>query len=144
VSECVFCEIVSGRAESSVVHEDAQLVAVMDLFPVNPGHVLVIPRSHSPLLSDLDEQLGAHVFTTGMRLQRAIRDSGVRCEGINLLVADGEAAFQDVFHFHLHVIPRFDGDRFRIETDVREADPVDLDGTARQIRVAYEKRFVAA
>jgi len=144
VSECVFCEIVSGRAEASIVHEDAQLVAVMDLVPVNPGHVLVIPRSHVPLLSDLDEQLGAHVFTTAARVQRAIRDSGIRCDGINLFVADGEAAFQDVFHFHFHVFPRFEGDAFRIEADWQEAKRTDLDRLARQIRIAYEKLFVPA
>jgi histidine triad (HIT) family protein len=144
VSECVFCEIVSGHAEASIVHEDEQLVAIMDLHPVNPGHVLVIPRSHVPLLSNLDESIGAHVFTTAMWLQRAIRDSDVRCEGINMLVADGKAAGQDVFHFHLHVVPRFKGDGFRIEADWREADRVDLDRVAADIRESYEKLSVPA
>jgi diadenosine tetraphosphate (Ap4A) HIT family hydrolase len=144
VSECIFCEIVAGRAKASIVHEDVQLVAVMDLFPVNPGHVLVIPRPHVPLLSDLDEQMGAHAFTTAMRLQRAIRDSGVRCQGINLLVADGEAAAQDVFHFHLHVVPRFEGDAFRIEADWRKADRKALDRVAADIRESYDRLFVAA
>jgi histidine triad (HIT) family protein len=139
MSECVFCEIVSGRGEASFVHQDERLVAVMDLFPVNPGHVLVIPRRHEARLSDLDEQTGAKVFTTAMRLQRAIRESGVRCEGINLFVADGEAAFQDVFHFHLHVFPRFRGDGFRIEANWQEADRTELDRVAGQIRVADKK-----
>jgi len=87
-------------------------MAFMDTRPINPGHVLVIPREHVAGLSDLDEKTGAHLFVVAMRVAGALRCSGVRCEGINLFLADGEAASQEVFHVHLHVVPRYVGDGF--------------------------------
>jgi len=84
----------------------------MDIQPVNPGHLLVIPVSHAVGLEDLDGQTAAHMFRVAKRLAGALRRSDLRCEGINLFLADGEAAFQEVFHVHLHVIPRFEGDGF--------------------------------
>jgi len=139
VTECVFCDLVVGEGEASVAYEDEVVVALMDLNPVNPGHVLLIPRRHAAAMSDLDEETGAHVFRIAMRMQQALRNSGVRCEGVNLFVADGEAAFQDVFHFHLHVIPRFDGDPFKISADSKEAPRSELDRVATDIRTSYER-----
>jgi diadenosine tetraphosphate (Ap4A) HIT family hydrolase len=130
---------VAGEREASVVYEDDRLLGFMDLHPVNPGHVLLVPKEHATAMADVDEDTGAHVFRIAMRMQQAIRRSGVRCEGINLIVADGEAAFQDVFHFHLHVIPRFDGDPFKIEADWQEAPRSELDRAATGIRTSYEE-----
>ena len=84
----------------------------MDIRPVNPGHLLVIPLVHAAGLTTLESDTGAQMFRVGQRLAEAIRRSGVRCEGINFLLADGEAAGQEVFHVHLHVIPRYAGDGF--------------------------------
>jgi histidine triad (HIT) family protein len=109
---CVFCDIVRGTTQSSVIYEDSSVVAFMDIQPVNQGHVLVVPRVHAAHLADLDTETGAQLFRVGMVLSGAIRQSGVRCEGVNLFLADGEAAGQEVFHVHLHVIPRFRGDGF--------------------------------
>jgi histidine triad (HIT) family protein len=139
MSECVFCNLVAGEGEASVVYEDERLLGFMDLHPVNPGHVVLVPRQHATSMAEVDEETGAHVFTTAMRMQQAIRASGVRCEGINVFVADGRAAFQDVFHFHLHVIPRFDGDPFKIEADWKEASRTELDRVAAHIRSSYEE-----
>jgi histidine triad (HIT) family protein len=139
MSECVFCDLVAGEGEASVVYEDERLLGFMDLHPVNPGHVLLVPKEHATSMAEVDEETGAHVFTTAMRMQQAIRASGIRCEGINVFVADGEAAFQDVFHFHLHVIPRFDGDPFKIHANSREAPRADLDRVAADIRTSYEE-----
>jgi histidine triad (HIT) family protein len=139
VNDCIFCAILAGQAESSVVYEDDRLVAFMDLHPVNPGHVLLVPRDHAVSMSDVDEDVGAHVFRVALRMQQAVRRSGVRSEGINVFVADGESAGQDVFHFHLHVIPRFEGDPFTISADWKEAPRAELDRTADQIRAAYEE-----
>jgi diadenosine tetraphosphate (Ap4A) HIT family hydrolase len=129
---------VAGEREASVVYDDDRLLGFMDLHPVNPGHVLLVPKEHATAMADVEEDTGAHVFQIAMRMQQAIRRSGVRCEGINLFVADGEAAFQDVFHFHLHVIPRFEGDPFKIEADWKEAPRSELDRTATGIRTSYE------
>lgn len=84
----------------------------MDIQPVNPGHVLVIPVRHAPYLADLDPPTAGRLMQEGQRIAAAIRSSGVRCEGINLFLADGKAAMQEVFHVHLHVFPRFAGDGF--------------------------------
>jgi histidine triad (HIT) family protein len=87
----------------------------MDLQPVNPGHVLVIPKVHAAYLADLDENTGGHIFKVAQKLSAALRGSGVKCEGVNFFLADGEAAMQEVFHFHLHVFPRFKNDGFGLQ-----------------------------
>jgi diadenosine tetraphosphate (Ap4A) HIT family hydrolase len=130
---------VAGEREASVVYEDERLLGFMDLHPVNPGHVLLVPKEHATAMADVDEDTGVHVFRIAMRMQQAIRRSDVRCEGINLFVADGEAAFQDVFHFHLHVIPRFEGDPFKIEANWKEAPRSELDRAATSICTSYEE-----
>lgn len=138
--DCVFCAIVAGEGPASIVYEDELSVAFMDSGPVNPGHVLVVPREHAPFLADLDEDTGAHLFRVAMRTASAIRRSGVRCEGINVFLADGEAAFQEVFHLHLHVFPRFRGDSFRIDADWSvKPSRAELDAVAAQIRSALPK-----
>ncbi len=117
MNECVFCAMVAGNVPASVVYEDDRVMAFMDINPVNQGHVLVVPKAHMPLLTDMDEETGAHLFKIAMRLAQALRQLGIRCEGMNLFLADGEAAFQGVFHVHLHVLPRFQGDSFKIDAD---------------------------
>lgn len=136
---CVFCDIVAGRVPASVVYRDEQVCAFMDIRPVNPGHVLVIPLTHGSGLTTLESGTGAQMFRVGQRLAEAIRRSGVRCEGINFLLADGEAAGQEVFHIHLHVIPRSAGDGFgfRYGPDFGTLpDRAVLEATARAVRDA--------
>ncbi len=114
---CVFCAIIDERAPASVVYEDDEVLAFMDINPVTPGHLLVVPRRHLPTLADLDDALGGHLFNVATRLAAALRASDVRSDGINLFYADGEAALQEIFHAHLHVIPRYPGDGFTIDAD---------------------------
>jgi histidine triad (HIT) family protein len=133
---CVFCEIVAGRAESSLAYEDEHVIAFMDIRPLTPGHLLVVPRSHADYLEELDEDLGAHLFRAGHRLARALRRSGLPCAGVNLFLADGEAAFQEVFHVHLHVLPRTPGDGFRIKAAWSRPGRGELDAAAAQVHQA--------
>jgi histidine triad (HIT) family protein len=112
VADCIFCDILAGRRPSSLVNQDAQCTAFLDIQPVNPGHILIVPNRHAASLAELDAETGGHMFCVAQRLAQALRQSGVRCEGVNLFLADGEAAGQEVFHVHLHVIPRFAGDGF--------------------------------
>ena len=135
MADCVFCDIIAGKLPKSVVYEDDVVLAFMDIQPVNTGHVLVVPKKHFVYLSDMDEDTGAHLFRIAMRVQEAIRRSGLPCEGINLFLADGEAAFQEVFHVHLHVFPRFRGDTFTIDAGWNVHPPrEELDEVARRIR----------
>ncbi len=139
MSDCVFCDILSGKLPASTVYQDERCTAFMDIQPVNSGHVLVIPNRHATFLADLDEETGGHMFRVAQRLARALRNSGVRCEGVNFFLADGAAAMQDVFHVHLHVFPRYRGDgfglRFSPAYSVRP-DRSELDAVAEQIRSA--------
>jgi diadenosine tetraphosphate (Ap4A) HIT family hydrolase len=111
---CIFCKIVAGAIPSSKVFEDDEILAFLDIRPINPGHTLVIPKSHAANLAELDPSIGGTLFQISMKIAAALRRSGLRCEGVNFWLADGEAAFQEVSHVHLHVIPRFTGDGFRI------------------------------
>jgi histidine triad (HIT) family protein len=138
---CIFCDIVKGDAPSSVVYSDDVAMAFMDIRPVNAGHLLVVPRAHARHLAGMDPDAGAHLFRVGMRMAAAVRRSGVRCDGVNLFLADGEAAGQEVFHVHLHVIPRFwgDGFGFRFGPGYDELPRRgELDDVAAGIRAALE------
>lgn len=107
---CIFCDILAGLAPANFVYRDELCAAFMDTRPVNPGHVLVVPHTHAVLLSELDKETVGHMFQVAQRVDTAMRASGIKCEGVNLFLADGRAAGQDVMHVHLHVIPRFVGD----------------------------------
>ena len=121
---CIFCSIVAGQAEASVVHRDDLCLAFMDLHPVNPGHLLVVPLDHATYLADLPAATGAHMFTVAQQLAARLRRSGLRADGVNVFLADGEAAGQEVCHVHLHVIPRFAGDGFGLTFGPSYGQPV--------------------
>jgi diadenosine tetraphosphate (Ap4A) HIT family hydrolase len=133
---CPFCDISAGRSRASVVHEDELLMVLMDLNPVTRGHLLVVPRVHAVGLEDTDIDISAHVWTVGHMMARVLRRSTMDCEGINVLLCDGEVAFQTVPHFHLHVIPRYTGDGWTIKPDVVERDRSLLDSDAAVVRAA--------
>ncbi len=109
-NDCIFCQIVADLVPASVVYRDTEVIAFMDIRPFNLGHLLVIPVHHAVYLGDLDPRVGGRMFQVAQQMADALRRSGIRCDGINLFLADGAAAGQEVFHTHLHVIPRFDGD----------------------------------
>ena len=135
---CIFCRIAAGTAPASLVYQDEHCVAFLDIHPVNPGHLLVVPRRHAANLAELDAADGERLFQVGQRLAQALRRSGLRCEGVNLFLADGEAAGQEVFHVHLHVFPRYRGDGFglRFSPAYYSARPqrLELDHVAEGIR----------
>jgi histidine triad (HIT) family protein len=140
MDSCIFCKIIAGEAPGSIVYEDERALALMDVNPVTVGHTLVIPRQHYAFLADMDEPTGMHLFKIAQRMAAALRESGVRCEGVNLFLADGEAALQDVFHVHLHVIPRYKGDSFQVAADWDiKPSRAELDRVAGQIRAAYRR-----
>ena len=106
---CIFCQIVRGTLPASIVLADEHVLAFMSLEQPNPYKVLVIPREHVPALCDLTDEQAAHIFQATVHLARAIRAvSG--CEGLNIVQSNGQVGQQDVFHFHLHLIPRMAGD----------------------------------
>jgi histidine triad (HIT) family protein len=112
-SHCTFCDLIQGSAEVSVCHEDVDSIAFMDIQPVNAGHVLVVPRAHYDSLLDVPPEIGMHLFQVTMKLAGAIRRV-TGCDDMNIVVNSGAAAGQDEPHYHVHIIPRREGDGFDI------------------------------
>jgi histidine triad (HIT) family protein len=139
MDNCIFCKIIANKLPSSNVYQDDLCTAFLDIRPINSGHVLVIPNEHSSFLSGLAPDTGAQMFRVGQRVVQALRSGVVQCDGVNLYLADGEAAGQDVFHVHLHVFPRFIGDGFRLHfgpTHGHQPPKDELDDIAARLRAA--------
>ena len=109
MKDCVFCEIVAGRAEASIVHQDDRTLAFMDLRQPTEGHVLVVPKRHVPDVFALDDDDAAALMRAATRIANALR-SVVPMDGLNLWMSNGAAAGQEVPHVHLHLLPRRTGD----------------------------------
>ena len=132
---CNFCEIVRGGAEVSVCYEDSFAMAFMDIQPVNLGHVLVVPREHFESLNDIPQSLAMHLFEVALQLGPIIRRV-TGCDDLNIVVNSGEAAGQNVFHYHVHLIPRKANDGFDIPLPYNGSDMPDrtfLDAMAARI-----------
>ena len=137
MNDCVFCGILNGSLPASIIYRDEQCTAFLDIQPVNPGHLLVIPNQHAAYLADIDAERAAHLLRIAHRLAAALRQSGVRCEGVNLFLADGEAAMQEIFHVHLHVFPRYQGDGFGLSFSpayFTKPPRAELEAVAAQLR----------
>jgi histidine triad (HIT) family protein len=135
---CVFCEIVAGRAPASLVYSDDLVLAFLDTSPFTPGHALVIPKRHAVGLSDVDDGSAARMFAVARQVAGAAK-AALDCPGVNLFLADGEAAWQTVFHVHTHVIPRWGrSDRMRLQARQTSPARTDLDGTAARLAAALQ------
>jgi len=140
--DCIFCKIVRREAPASVVREDVSTLAFMDIQPMNTGHVLVIPKAHAALVEDLPPAAVGPILDAAREISRAMRASGIRCEAVSFYLANGKEAGQEVFHVHLHLIPRWRGDGLglRVRPDRgRVADRKELDEVAAKIRVAIPR-----
>jgi histidine triad (HIT) family protein len=139
---CVFCDLIAGRGERSVAFEDDICMVLLDSRPITEGHSLVIPKRHAGRLRELDDQTWGHLCMVAKKVEVTIREAGLRCEGINLIVADGEAAFQGVPHVHLHVLPRYRGDSFKIQADwSSRPSRQELDAVAARLRASHAERW---
>ena len=111
---CIFCDLVQGAAEVSMCYEDSTAIAFMDIQPVNPGHVLVVPREHYEAIQDVPREVGAHLYDVAVRLIPVVQEAtGTR--DMNVIVNSGAAAGQNVMHYHIHIIPRRAGDGFDVQ-----------------------------
>jgi histidine triad (HIT) family protein len=135
----IFSDIIAGTAEASRVYEDDIAVAFMDIRPLTSGHVLVVPRQQARSLADLDPDVGAHLFVVGQKVAAAVRASNPRVAGVNFFLADGTVAGQEIFHVHLHVIPRTSGDGFGLRARPTSPSRAELDRTAAEITAALAR-----
>jgi histidine triad (HIT) family protein len=131
--DCIFCKIAAGELPAEIVQEDEHTVAFMDINPWTRGHALVIPRTHSTDLLEISDEDLARTTAASKRLAARMKD-GLGADGVNLLNSCGQAAWQTVFHFHIHVIPRYDDDPLQLPTRPQEADKEDLAAIARELR----------
>jgi histidine triad (HIT) family protein len=131
--DCIFCKIIAGELPGQIVEEDERTIAFMDINPATRGHLLVIPRAHSRnLLEIAAEDLAATIATAQRMAQRV--NQRLEPAGINLINACGSAAWQTVFHFHIHVIPRYEGDPLKLPWVPSPGDPDEIAAVARDLR----------
>jgi histidine triad (HIT) family protein len=133
MSDCVFCKIVAGQIPSTRVYEDEHTLAFMDIGQVNPGHVLVAVKKHADNIYALDGAQAAAVARTSARLARAIRDA-FKPAGLSVYQANGKAAGQTVFHYHVHLLPRHEADGMELTWPVKNPPREKLEDYAGQIR----------
>lgn len=131
-ADCIFCKIVSGELPAQRLDEDEHTVAFLDINPWTRGHSLVVPRTHSRNLYEIDDADLQRTMMAARRLALTLRDR-LGCDGVNLLNAAEPAAWQTVFHFHVHVIPRYADDPLSLPTRPRSADAEELAGLAEEI-----------
>ncbi|WP_075090906.1 HIT family protein [Haloferula sp. BvORR071] len=134
MTPCTFCRIISGELSSARVGENELAIAFLDIRPVHRGHTLVVPRRHVPSFGDLTDSESSAVFRLIREVSSALKSELSECAGITLSAADGEAAGQEVFHAHFHVIPRSSGDDFGWRRLGTAANPEELNATASLIR----------
>lgn len=131
--DCVFCKLVARQIPASIVYEDEAALAFMDLGQVNPGHVLVASKAHAANIYELDDAQAAAVFRAAARVARAVR-AAFDPPGLSLYQANGAPAGQTVFHFHLHVLPRHDGDGMQLVWPVKNPPREQLEANCAKIR----------
>lgn len=130
--DCIFCKIAAGELPSTIVDEDERTIAFMDIAPATRGHALVIPREHSTDLLEIDAEDLAAVGAAAQRLAGRQKQR-LGADGVNLLNSCGAAAFQTVFHFHVHVIPRYEGDPLRLPWVPAAGDADEIAAAAQEL-----------
>jgi histidine triad (HIT) family protein len=130
--DCLFCKIVAGDVPATLVHEDERTVAFMDINPATRGHLLVVPREHAENVLEIDPEDLEAVARTGQAMARRVRDK-LGADGVNLLNSTGSVAWQTVFHFHLHVIPRYENDPLRLPWQPQPGDQDDIAAAAKEL-----------
>jgi histidine triad (HIT) family protein len=130
---CVFCKIVAKQIPATVVHEDEHTLAFMDIGQVNPGHVLVAVKQHAENIFALDEARAGAAFRAAARVARAIREAFAP-QGLSVYQANGSAAGQTVLHFHIHLVPRHEGDGMQLTWPVKNPPREKLAEYAEKIK----------
>lgn len=131
--DCIFCGIIAGDLPGQIVDQDERTVAFLDIRPATRGHALVVPRRHARDLLEVGEGDLEATILAAQRLARRMPER-LGADGVNLLNSCGSAAWQTVFHFHLHVIPRYRGDPLRLPWTPRDGDPDEIAQVAEQLR----------
>ena len=133
VDSCIFCKIAQKQVPSSLVYEDEKTVAFLDIRPLNEGHTLIIPKEHYVNIFDIPQELLCHIHSVTKKVAQAV-EKATHADGISIIQQNCEAAGQEIFHLHVHVIPRFEGQKLPRLSELSEADKEQLSRTAAKIR----------
>lgn len=134
--DCIFCKIISGEIPSTTIYENSKFKVIMDIAPANKGHVLILPKEHYDNIYDIDTATAGELFELAVMTARALK-SVLDCDGMNILQNNGTVAGQTVFHFHMHIIPRYEGDTVNIGWKELSYE----DGEMEQLREAIRKEM---
>ena len=134
--DCIFCRIISGEIPSTTIYENSKFKVIMDIAPANKGHVLILPKEHYDNIYDIDTATAGELFELAVMTARALK-SVLDCDGMNILQNNGTVAGQTVFHFHMHIIPRYEGDTVNIGWKELSYE----DGEMDQLREAIRKEM---
>jgi histidine triad (HIT) family protein len=133
--DCIFCKIANGDIPSNTIYENSEFKVIMDIAPASKGHVLVIPKEHFDNIYDIDAETAGKLFQLVTVVARALKEV-LNCDGMNVLQNNGLIAGQTVFHFHMHLIPRYEGDTVTIKWEEHPMEDVDMEQLRQDIRKA--------
>ena len=136
MSDCIFCKIIAGEIPSTTVYEDDDVKAILDVNPAARGHVIVLPKAHAENIFSIPDEDLKKAICVAKKIAAAVKKA-YNCDGVNILQNNGEAAGQSVFHLHIHVIPRFDGDTVNMKWKPGDM-PSDMDVIASEIKAAMD------
>jgi histidine triad (HIT) family protein len=130
---CIFCRIARKQVPASVVYEDEKTLAFLDIRPLSEGHTLVIPKAHYETVFDIPQELIMYLHGITKKIALAVKKA-TKADGISIMQQNGEAAGQEIFHLHIHVVPRYEGTKLPSFSDLKEADKEKLGQTAEKIK----------
>ena len=130
---CIFCKIVKKQAPASIIYEDETVIVFLDIRPLNEGHTLVIPKKHYVDIFDIPENQLSQVHKVAQQVSVAVKKA-TKADGISIIQQNGKAAAQDIFHLHVHVVPRFEGQKLPRFSELKEVERAKLDEMAKRIR----------
>jgi histidine triad (HIT) family protein len=136
--DCIFCKITSKKADAVIVYEDANSLAFLDIHPLNPGHTLVIPKKHYPSMVEMPPEEVGRIFVSVAKVMRGVKKAS-NADGINIGQSNGRAASQEVFHMHVHVIPRYIHELPEGFPERKTATDAELDQIGKKIKAAIER-----
>ncbi len=133
--DCIFCKIINGDIPSNTIYENSEFKVIMDASPATKGHVLILPKEHFDDIYDIDAETAGRLFQLANVVARALKEA-LHCDGLNILQNNGTIAGQTVFHFHMHLIPRYKGDTVTLKWEEHSSDDLDMEKIRQDIRKA--------
>ena len=134
-NECIFCNIIEGKIDSATIFENSEFKVILDKFPSTKGHTLIMPKEHVENVFEMDSEMASKLYGLATHIAKVLKQK-LNCDGMNFLQNNGAVAGQTVNHFHLHLIPRYEGDNTKISWDVVQMEDSELEEFATEIRNA--------